>query len=430
MDSFFDGCCSPPSDVDTETVAIELNAIESVEEVKPGQKALVSCICGAAQIFTSTEAAKHVLCHCEDCRRWTGCAGVMSAWYARGDVVTRGELTCFRKHPKSTRLRKNCARCFSCLLVEHADPLVNVIEICIGSIRQEWVKLDAHLFFSQPVLRMADEVNKFVDMPQILGGSGKLIREEDVWKDAADGEYSSMVARCLCGAVRIKITGEPKFVGLCHCADCRTWTGGVGHLAVVFPMEQATIESGDFVAFESTKVRVEDKGYRKNCSKCYSCIFSKHVDISGGTSIELCGGLFPKAFHLQAHMCYEQHIMSIKDGAPKLKDFPKELGGSGRRLVQDETPYSISLERLSDRRLGLEFHDEIGESEAGRIAEIEPGSLIDAWNASGDSKRRVLVNDRLISVNGITASSDQEVRKLCDGVGKLHLMLATHTLVD
>eukprot|EP00930_Biecheleria_cincta_P040452 TRINITY_DN27715_c0_g3_i3.p1 TRINITY_DN27715_c0_g3~~TRINITY_DN27715_c0_g3_i3.p1 ORF type:complete len:372 (+),score=66.92 TRINITY_DN27715_c0_g3_i3:44-1159(+) len=371
MESLFDGCCRSTGNVDKETAVVEWDAArqDSSVEVTPSQKELVSCICGAVQVFISTEAAKRVLCHCEDCRRWTGSAGVMSAWYPRSEVVTRGELTSFRKHPKSTRLRKNCARCFSCLLVEHADPVVNILEICIGSMKQDLVKLDAHLFFSQPVLRMADQVNKFIDMPQILGGSGKLIREEDVWKDAPDGGSPSVEARCLCSAVRIKITGAPQFVGLCHCIDCRTWTGGVGHLAVVVPMEQA-------------------------------------------------------------HMFYQQRIMSIKDGVPKLKDRPKELGGSGRRLVQDETPYSISLERPSDRSIGLEFQNEKCEGEAGRIASIEPGSLIDAWNKSGDPKRRVLVDDRLISVNGITASSDEEVRKLCKGIGKLHLMLARHMMVD
>lgn len=418
---------------DKDTV-VECDVSDASLEVKPNQKPLISCICGAAQVFVSTEAAKHVLCHCEDCRRWTGCAGVLSAWFSRGDVVTRGKLTSFRKHPKSLRLRKNCARCFSCLLVEHVDPLVNVVELCIGSIKQELVKLDAHLFFQQPILRMADDVNKFVDMPRILGGSGKLIREEDVWKDAADvladgtarNYFTSLEARCLCNAVCIKITGKPKFVGLCHCIDCRTWTGGVGHLAIVFPLEQVTIESGKFVAFEGA----EHMGFRNNCSKCFSCVFSQHVDSSSSDSVEICGGCLPMAYPLQAHMFYQQRIMSIKDGVPKFRDRPTDFGGSGHPLVQDEAPYSISLERPPDRSIGLKFQDETTKGEVGRISGIEPGSLIDAWNTSGDPNRRVRVNDRLISVNGITASTDEEVIKLCNGLGKLHLMLARHSLVD
>ena len=33
-----------------------------------------------------------------------------------------------------------------------------------------------------------------------------------------------------------------------------------------------------------------------------------------------------------AHVHYAQSILPIKDGLPKFKDFPKELGGSGKMM--------------------------------------------------------------------------------------------------
>jgi hypothetical protein len=33
-----------------------------------------------------------------------------------------------------------------------------------------------------------------------------------------------------------------------------------------------------------------------------------------------------------AHVNYAQSILPIKDGLPKFKDFPKELGGSGELM--------------------------------------------------------------------------------------------------
>ena len=34
------------------------------------------------------------------------------------------------------------------------------------------------------------------------------------------------------------------------------------------------------------------------------------------------------------HVNYESTVLPIKDGLPKLKDFPEELGGSGETLAE------------------------------------------------------------------------------------------------
>ena len=33
---------------------------------------------------------------------------------------------------------------------------------------------------------------------------------------------------CLCGKVRYSASGDPVFVGVCHCTDCQTGTGNYG----------------------------------------------------------------------------------------------------------------------------------------------------------------------------------------------------------
>jgi len=43
---------------------------------------------------------------------------------------------------------------------------------------------------------------------------------------------------CGCGAVRFKTTGKPKFVGVCHCSDCRNYTGAAFSTFVGFLDEQ------------------------------------------------------------------------------------------------------------------------------------------------------------------------------------------------
>ncbi|MDK3018308.1 GFA family protein [Pseudodonghicola flavimaris] len=45
---------------------------------------------------------------------------------------------------------------------------------------------------------------------------------------------SDVTGGCLCGAVRLRVTGAPKRVGLCHCMDCRKHHGAVFCAAAVF----------------------------------------------------------------------------------------------------------------------------------------------------------------------------------------------------
>ena len=39
-------------------------------------------------------------------------------------------------------------------------------------------------------------------------------------------------------------------------------------------------------------------------------------------------------FKPTVHLNYEEKVLPIKDGLPKLRDFPKEIGGSGETLPE------------------------------------------------------------------------------------------------
>ena len=39
-------------------------------------------------------------------------------------------------------------------------------------------------------------------------------------------------------------------------------------------------------------------------------------------------------FEPEVHVNYESTVLPIKDGLPKLKDFPEEMGGSGETLAE------------------------------------------------------------------------------------------------
>jgi hypothetical protein len=39
-------------------------------------------------------------------------------------------------------------------------------------------------------------------------------------------------------------------------------------------------------------------------------------------------------FKPEVHVNYQETVLPIKDGLPKLKDFPKEFGGSGEMIAE------------------------------------------------------------------------------------------------
>jgi hypothetical protein len=67
--------------------------------------------------------------------------------------------------------------------------------------------------------------------------------------------------------------------------------------------------------------------YRKWCKTCGGHIFSEHpgwklMDVYAATIPD-----FP--FRPGIHVHYQETVLPIKDGLPKMKDLPKEMGGSG-----------------------------------------------------------------------------------------------------
>jgi hypothetical protein len=72
---------------------------------------------------------------------------------------------------------------------------------------------------------------------------------------------------CLCGAVRLVMTGAPYRVGICHCLDCRKHHGAVFHTSAIFPVDAVTI-SGATAAYKD----------RHFCPACGSSLFGRTGD--------------------------------------------------------------------------------------------------------------------------------------------------------
>jgi hypothetical protein len=139
----------------------------------------------------------------------------------------------------------------------------------------------------------------------------------------------SYVGSCFCGAVQLEVSGEPEGMGYCHCSSCRSWSGGPVNAFSLWKPENVKVTKGaDQVAtFNKTAF-----SFRKSCAKCGGHLMTDHptlglVDVFAATIPTL-------IFAPGVHVNYAETVLPMKDGLPKLKDFPAELGGSGEAMAE------------------------------------------------------------------------------------------------
>jgi len=139
----------------------------------------------------------------------------------------------------------------------------------------------------------------------------------------------SHVGRCFCGAVELKAEGAPEAMGYCHCNSCRSWSGGPVNAFSLWKPESVTVTKGadQLAMFQKTPM-----SQRQYCAKCGGHLMTNHptlglVDVFSATMPTL-------DFKPQVHVNYQETVLRIKDGLPKLKDFPSEFGGSGEAIAE------------------------------------------------------------------------------------------------
>jgi hypothetical protein len=142
-------------------------------------------------------------------------------------------------------------------------------------------------------------------------------------------ETRSYDGQCYCGAVKIVVTGDPAGAGYCHCANCRSWSAGPVNAFTLWPLEAVRVTEGEDRIGE---YNANDQSYRQWCTVCGGHLLTRHptwglVDVYAATIPS-----FP--FEAGVHVNYESTVMPIKDGLPKLKDFPTELGGTGEVIPE------------------------------------------------------------------------------------------------
>ena len=75
---------------------------------------------------------------------------------------------------------------------------------------------------------------------------------------------------CLCGKVRYSATGDPAFVGVCHCKDCQKFSGSA--FAVVLAVPKSALKIEGRLASYSKAGDSGGRAERKFCPECGSSV--------------------------------------------------------------------------------------------------------------------------------------------------------------
>ena len=134
---------------------------------------------------------------------------------------------------------------------------------------------------------------------------------------------------CFCGAVQLEVTGDPVGQGYCHCRDCRSWSAGPVNAFSLWKPDQVRVTKG---AEHIGVYHKTERSYRKFCTKCGGHLLTEHPPWN---LLDVYTATIPEFRHQPGvHVFYAETVLPIRDGLPKMRDMPKEMGGSGQTLPE------------------------------------------------------------------------------------------------
>jgi hypothetical protein len=129
---------------------------------------------------------------------------------------------------------------------------------------------------------------------------------------------------CFCGTVEIETTGAPEAMGYCHCASCRAWSASPVNAFTLWKPDNVRVTRGSDAIGHYAKTPMSDRQF---CTQCGGHVMTRHPTL--GLTDVFSAMLPDLEFKPGVHVNYAETVLPMKDGLPKLQDFPSELGGSG-----------------------------------------------------------------------------------------------------
>ena len=172
-----------------------------------------------------------------------------------------------------------------------------------------------------------------------------------------------------CGAVTIEAAGEPIEMSYCHCGDCRSYSGAPLAVFALFKAEHVRVIEGEALLGGINRIGMSP---RRFCTQCGGHLMTGHPGL-GFTDVHA-EKLPSLAFRPSVHLNYAEAVLRIKDGVPKLKDFPAHAGGSGTEVA--EQGGSARARRLERTKRHSEPFSPAGHGAALALCGLRPDPLL------------------------------------------------------
>ena len=253
--------------------------------IRPGQ-----CQCGDVAYEVTGDIEPAALCHCSQCRRWSGHLWAFCA--APAAQVRLVEQLGLRWFQSSASARRGyCAGCGSSLF---------------------WQSNPDRICFSAGSLNGATGTRVTRDI--FTGDAGDYYAlPPGTEKPGSAAACEILQGGCLCGGVRFTMPGPVGAITACHCSQCRRLSG---HFAASFDLVEALLH---LTRRETLAVYRTDGGSERGfCSGCGSSLWFRAKD--GGFSVEAgtIDGATGGQMNCHIHVAGKGDYYDLNDGLPQV----------------------------------------------------------------------------------------------------------------
>lgn len=123
---------------------------------------------------------------------------------------------------------------------------------------------------------------------------------------------------CLCGRIRIQITGLPVSAGYCHCKTCRTWHAAPVNAYATWPNEAVRITEGEEL-LENYQDRRSNRHWCRHCGSGMLNRLAKERTVVYAMVLADSGYVHEASCHIHC----DEAVLDLQDGIPKYPGWPK-----------------------------------------------------------------------------------------------------------